>query len=434
MSKNAVDVAMVGIAIGPAAIAGVGLASAYWGIAFALGGGFAAGTIALVSQRYGADAFGELGQAVRSSITVVLAATLPVMIAFVFFPEQLIGLLSSEAGPIEYGAVYLQIVGFAVPFAGVNLIGSRIYIGVDDAWTPMVVRAGGAISNIVFSALFIFGFGLGVEGAAYGTLLANVLVTVAFTLGLVTGRLPGAGELPVSVDLTGSYVDRHTMRQIVEIGLPVVGRSMVWTVANFPMLAIVGMFGPSVLAAYVISRRIWGIMNTPGWGFGLASSSLVGQKLGSGDERTAEAYGREIVRFSVATYIVAAALVAVFAEPIVLAFVGSRADPSFSIAVTLVYVSCFAVIAQGVSGASAGPLDASGDTFWPFFNQALGMFVFSIPVAYLGATTSLEYWGLYLSFVAETTVPAALNYYRFSTGEWKIVSRKFRPGSVVADD
>ncbi|QCJ47300.1 MATE family efflux transporter [Haloprofundus sp. MHR1] len=434
MSKNAVDVAMVGIAIGPAAIAGVGLASAYWGIAFALGGGFAAGTIALVSQRYGANAFKELGQAVRSSLLVVVAATVPVMLAFVFFPVQLITLINGDANAIAFGALYLQIVGFAVPFAGVNLIGSRIYIGLDDAWTPMLVRAGGAISNIVFSALFIFGLDMGVAGAAFGTLLANVLVTVAFTVGLVNGRLPGAGDLPVTIDLRGAYVDWPTMRQITEIGLPVVGRSMVWTVANFPMLAIVGMFGAPVLAAYVISRRIWGIMNTPGWGFGLASSSLVGQELGSGNERTAEAYGREIVRFSVATYIVAAALVAVFAEPIVLAFVGGRADPSFSTAVTLVYVSCFAVIAQGVSGASAGPLDASGDTTWPFLSQALGMFAFSIPVAYLGATTSLAYWGLYLSFVAETTVPAALNYYRFSTGKWKLVSRKFRPGSAVADD
>ena len=46
MSKNAVDVAMVGVAVGRTAIAGVGFASPYWGVAFSLGGGFAAGTIA----------------------------------------------------------------------------------------------------------------------------------------------------------------------------------------------------------------------------------------------------------------------------------------------------------------------------------------------------------------------------------------------------
>jgi len=52
MSKSAADIAMVGIALGPAAIAGVGLATPYWAIAFAIGGGIAGATIGLVSQRY----------------------------------------------------------------------------------------------------------------------------------------------------------------------------------------------------------------------------------------------------------------------------------------------------------------------------------------------------------------------------------------------
>ncbi|OYR73589.1 MATE family efflux transporter, partial [Halorubrum sp. E3] len=59
MSKNAVDVAMVGVAVGTSAVAGVGFAGPYWGLAFALGGGVAGGTIALVSQRYSAEAFVE---------------------------------------------------------------------------------------------------------------------------------------------------------------------------------------------------------------------------------------------------------------------------------------------------------------------------------------------------------------------------------------
>ncbi|USZ69400.1 MATE family efflux transporter [Halorussus salilacus] len=434
MSKNAVDVAMVGIAVGPVAIAGVGFAAPYWGVAFSLGGGLAGGTIALVSQRYGAEAFDELGRAVRSSVALVVAVTIPVSVAFWALPAELISVMTDDARAIELGATYLRILALGVPFAGLNLIGSRVYIGADDAWTPMLVRAGGALSNIVLSAAFIFGLGLGVAGAAWGTVLANVLVTAAFAVGLVAGRLPGAGALPVTVDPLGSYVHLDTMRDLVRIGLPVVGRNTVWTVAKFPMLAIVGLFGPSVVAAYVIARRIWGLMNTPGWGFGLASSSLVGQALGDGDEPGAESYARDVVAFSVATYAVAAVVVAVFAEPIVHSFVDDPTDPSVPVAIALVYAACLAVVPQGVKSAAAGPLDASGDTRWPFYSQVLGMFGFAIPVAYLGATTPLGLVGLYLSFMAETVVPAAVNYYRFSTGKWKAISREFRPETPVADD
>jgi putative MATE family efflux protein len=433
MSKNAVDVAMVGLAVGPVAIAGVGFASPYWGLAFTLGGGIAAGTIALVSQRFGAEAFDELGQAVRASVAVVVAISLPVAAVFWFVPAELVSVMTDDARTIGLGASYLKIIALGVPFAGLNLVGSRIYIGADDAWTPMLVRGGGALSNIVLSGVLIFGLGMGVAGAALGTVLANVLVTATFAGGLVAGRLPVVGDLPVQVNPFGTYLDRETITDVVRIGLPVVGRNGVWTVAKFPTLAIVGLFGPSVVAAYVISRRILGLMNTPGWGFGLASSSLVGQHLGQHEEAKAESFARDIVVFSVATYVVAAIIVAVFAEPIVHLFVGDANDPSIPVAIALVYAACVAVIAQGVKSAAAGPLDASGDTRWPFYSQAIGMFGFAIPLAYLGATTSLDLVGLYLSFTAEAFVPAAINYYRFSTGKWKAISREFRPGTPADD-
>jgi putative MATE family efflux protein len=434
MSKNAVDVAMVGTAVGSTAIAGVGFAGPFWGLAFSLGGGVAAGTIALTSQRYGADAEEGIGQAVRSSAALTVAATIPLTAVFWLFPTELVGLLTDDARTVELGAEYLRIVALGVPFAGLNLIGSRTYIGVDDAWTPMVVRAGGALANVFLSATFIFGLGLGVAGAALGTVLANVLVTVAFVVGLAVARLPGTKPFPTRVDPRGQYVDRESLREIVEIGLPVVGRNSVWTVARFPMLAIVALFGSHVVAAYVVARRIWGLLNTPGWGFGLAASSLVGQELGAGREGSAEAYGREITRLAVGTYVVGAAVVFVFAEPIVDLFVSDPTDPAIPVAVGLVYAACVGIVPQAVKATSAGALDATGDTRWPFYSQVLGMVVVGIPLAYLGATTALGIWGLYLAFLAESLLPAAINYHRFSTGKWKAISREYRPGGAPADD
>ncbi len=41
--------------------------------------------------------------------------------------------------------------------------------------------------------------------------------------------------------------------------------------------------------------------------------------------------------------------------------------------------------------------------------------------------------GIYLSFFGETLVPASINYYRFTTGKWKAISRNYRPGQTSAD-
>ncbi|XVH33680.1 MATE family efflux transporter (plasmid) [Haloferacaceae archaeon DSL9] len=434
MSKSAVDVAMVGAAVGTSAVAGVGFAGPFYGLAFAIGGGVAGGTIALVSQRYGAGAYEELGLAVRSSALLVVAVSVPVTAVFWLFPHELISLLSRNDRAIELGATYLRIVALAVPFAGLNIMGGRVLIGTDDAYTAMQFRAGGALANIGLNAVFIFGFGWGVAGAAAGTVLSNVVVTAAFAVGLARGHFPVIGELPVQIAPFGSYLDPGTLRDLVTIGLPVGARNLVWVVAEFPLLGILDLFGETTVAAFVIARRIWGLMNTPGWGFGLAASSLVGQHLGTNDERTAELYGSDIIRFSVATYVLSALIVAIFAEDIVRLFADSSTSPEVPIAVTLVYAACVAVIFQGIAGAAAGPLDASGDTHVPFFSQFLGMFGGSIPLAYLGATTALGYWGLYLAFLAETAVPAVINYLRFRTGKWKAISEAYRPDAAVADD
>ena len=453
MSKNAVDVAMVGVAVGTSAVAGVGFAGPYWGIAFALGGGVAGGTIALVSQRYGAEAHAELGDAVRSSVLLAVAVTLPVSAAFWLYAPAFIDVLSSNEAAIALGADYLRIVGLGVPFAALNLVGSRVLVGCDDAYTAMQVRAGGAVANVALSALFIFGLGWGVEGAAVGTVLSNVLAVAGFAVGLVRGRAPLLGEFPVAIDPVGSYLNPEMLRDLVAIGVPVGARNLVWTAAEFPMLAILDVFGENTVAAFVIARRVWGIMNAPGWGFGLASSSLVGQELGGEDPGEAEAYARDIIRFSVATYLVFAALTAAFATDVVTLFAESPQRPEVPIAVSLVYAACVAVVFQGISGGAAGPLDAAGDTKIPFASQFLGMFCVSIPLAYVGANDAtpaidvpltgltvpevalpaIGLWGLYLAFLAETTIPAAINYWRFRSGKWKGISEAYRP-EAPADD
>jgi putative MATE family efflux protein len=434
MSKNAVDVAMVGLASGTAAITGVGFAGPFWGLAFAVGGGVAGGTIALVSQRYGASADAELGLAVRASALLVVVASLPLTAAFWLVSTELVSLLSGNADAVALGGAYLQVVGLGVPFAGLNLVGSRVLVGADDAYTAMRLRASGAVVNVAVNAALIFGLDMGVVGAAAGTVVSNVVVTAAFAVGIATGRLPGVGAFPVRVSPVGRYADPETLRTLVEISLPVFGRNLVWTVAEFPMLAILDTFGEDVVAAFVIARRIWGVMNTPGWGFGLASSSLVGQALGVGDELTAERYGHEVIRYAVGVYLVSAGLVAVNAEFLVRLFVDDPAPSVVSTAVALVYAACVAVVFQGVSGGAAGPLDASGDTRWPFYSQLVGMFAFAIPLVYLGSVTPLGVYALYLSFVAETAVPAAVNYWRFASGEWKRVSRNYRPAAPSGDD
>ncbi|WP_255169581.1 MATE family efflux transporter [Natrononativus amylolyticus] len=441
MSKSVADLAMVGAVLGSGAVAGIGLATPFAFLAGTLGGGIAGGTIALVSQRYGAGRYDELDLVVKQSVWLTALVTLPLMVVFLVFPSELIGLIATDPEMHTYGTIYLQVMSVGTIFMGLNLIGSRTLVGADDSYAAMVVRGSGAIANIALNVVFIFGLGLGVAGAALGSVLANVLVTGLFVYGFLGGRVPFAGHFPVTVSLSGPYVDRDLIRDLVEISTPITLTNLTWSTAQFPILAVIAVFGAEVVAAFIIAQRVRGLMDTPSWGLGLASSSLVGQELGRARELEADAYGQDILRITVAVYLVVAAVVFVFAEPVAAVFVAE--GDSLSLTTVFVQVAALSVIFNGLNGAASGPLTASGDTRWPFYGRVLGLYGAALPAAYLAGTAltipglgtipALGIGALYAALVLETLVPAAVTCHRFSTGKWRVISRSYRPEGVAAD-
>jgi len=352
MSKNAVDVAMVGVAVGTSAVAGVGFAGPYWGLAFALGGGVAGGTIALVSQRFGAEAYAELGDAVRASVLPRYRDhRSPSRSPSGRSRRRFIDVLSSNEAAIAFGADYLRIVGLGVPFAALNLVGSRVLVGCDDAYTAMQVRAGGAIANIVLSAAFIFGLGGGVEGAALGTVLSNVLAVAAFAVGLLRGDSPNGRvpdrDRPVRLVREPGHAprprrDRGSGRRAQP---RVDGRGV--PNARHPRRV------RREHRRRVRHRPAYLGMNAPG-PFGLASSSLVGQgarrrgpRRGGGVRPRHHPLFRGDVRgLRGADGRLRDDIVALFAE--------SPESPEVPIAITFVYAACVAVVFQGIRWSGGG--------------------------------------------------------------------------------
>ncbi len=424
-SQSTADVAMVGTALGTAAIAGVGVATPFWLLAFMLGGGVAGGTLSLVAQRVGAGRGDDVGGVIATSAGLALAVTLPLMVVLRVGAGPLVGLLGAGPEAVAYGADYLRIACLGMPFAALNLVASRALVGAGDARTPMVIRAGGAVLNVGLNAALIFGAGLGVEGAALGTVLSTAAGTVVFGGALVRGRLPLLGDLPLRVRPSAFRWDPPTARDLTRIATPLALTNLVQTGGQFPLLAVVALFGPDVLAAFVVALRVRDLMNTPGWGFGLASSSLVGRSLGTGREAEAGDYARDALRFAVAVYALAATAVFALAEPIAGLFV---TDPAvWPTTVVLLRATCVSVVLWGVVTGAKGPLRASGDTRWPLYGHVLALVGFVLPAAYLGATTGLGIAGLVLALLFETGVPAAVTYHRYRSGTWKLVSRAYRP-------
>ena len=441
MSKQTADLAMVGIAVGTAGTAGLAFALAYWEIVLMVGLGLAGGTVSLVSQNYGGDEPERASVVVTQSVFLAIAVALPLAAAFVLFAESLIGLFATGPGGLEtdgvgeeslaHGVTYLVLVAPAVLFELLNLIASRTYTGVGDTFTEMVVRAGGALLNIVLSALLIFGFEMGVAGAAIGTSVSTGVVTVVLAWGMVGRSYGGLGMEPSPVPISRSSLrlDLALLGQLVEISAPEIGRRIAEGLVVFPLLWVAATFGPVIVTALEVGRRVRSLINSVNWGLGLAASSLVGQHLGADDEDEAGAYGAAILRLATVVYVGLAAAVVLFAEPIARLFVSEPG--SVAAAATFVAVAAISAIGLGIDGAASGALLGAGDTRLPFLASLVGRYGFAVPAAALALLTPLGVVALYLAFLLETYVPGGINYWLFKRGRWKVVSRRYRPSAEV---
>ncbi len=428
MSKRTVDLAVVGLALGPTAVAGLTVANAYWTAGKFAFIGLAGGTIALVSQNYGGGDSPRAARAVEASLLVAGATSVPLVGLYVLGARPLVELLGNDTRTLTYGATYLAIIAPGLLFEALNLVASRTYAGVGDTLTPMVLRATGAVLNIVLSAGLVLGFGYGVAGAAVGTTLSTVFVAVAFAWGMTgraywrRGESGGASPIPVRFD---ALPDRGLVRQLVSISTPLVARRIAQAAVVFPLLALAAAFGPLVVAAIGVARQVRGLLDSFGWGFSIASSTLVGQSLGRGDETTAAAYGWEITKLSALVYVSVALLVLVFAEPIARVFVDGE---GLATTTRFVRVAAVSVVALGIDGSVTGTLRGAGDTRVPFVATLAGLYFVAVPLAWLGTVTAWGVLGLMAALVAETLVPMVVNYGRFHAGTWKAVSREYRPG------
>jgi putative MATE family efflux protein len=425
MSKRTVDLAVVGWAIGGTAVAGLTLANAYWMAAKFGAIGLAGGTIALVSQNYGGGEGERAARVVELGLVAATALAAPIVALYLLAPRPLVALLGSDPTAIGHGTAYLVVVAPGLLFEFLNLVASRTYAGVGDTVTPMAVRAGGAALNVALSVGFVFGAGLGVEGAALGTTLATATVSVVFAWGMTGRSYGGRGASPIPVGVPSLDFDPALVRQLLRVSAPLVGRRTAEGLVVFPLLAIASTFGPVAVAAVGVGRQVRALLNSFSWGFSIASSTLVGQRLGAGQEGEAEAYGAGITRLSLVVYLLAAGVTVLVAEPLAGVFVDDPADVALSAA--FVAVAAVSAVPLGVNASATGALRGAGDTRVPFLASLLGLYAFALPVAWLGTVTPLGVLALQVALLVETTVPMLVNLHRFRTNRWKAVSRGYRP-------
>ncbi|WP_135823600.1 MATE family efflux transporter [Halorussus ruber] len=441
---RAADFFMVGRALGDEAVAALELGFQYFFIPFGLSLALTSGTISVVSRFEGADEREKANFAIKQSLWLALLLAVPITAATWVYAAPMIDVLTDDPRTIELGAVYLKIIMLSVSFRFWSMIAARALAGVGDTRTPMYVRLLTLPTNIFLNAVLIFGFGpfpeLGVAGAAWGTFIANVLAATLFTAALLSGRYT------VRLPLGGKQWDWSIAGEIVRVGAPLAGTRLSRTLGRFPFLLVLTTLGTPVVAAYAIGRRIMLLALMPAWGYSTASSTLVGQSIGAGEDDEATQYGWQTLRIALVTQLFIAVVLFAAARPLATAFGTQHVD----LTVEFIRVFGLGVAAFSVSRTMRGGLRGAGDTRWPLYGTFAGTYFFKLPVALLAVAPGVALfslggwtfapglgWGLlaiYVSILGDMYLRAVVNTFRFWTGEWKRIARESDIGAGTGAD
>lgn len=409
-----VDILMVG-RLGPHAVAGVGVGTQIFNGVAVVMIAIGTGTVALVARHVGAGERARAEAVLVQSLYVAGLISLGVAVPVAWWAEDLVRVFGVEPRVVEQGTRFVRAIMLAVPFAALfTVIGSALR-GAGDTRTPLFLGALVNLLNIGGNYVLIFGKlgfpAFGVRGSGLASALAFAVGDVlALSLLLRPGVALRLGGAPLAPRLS-------LARRVLAIGSPTAAEQLLMQVGFMLYLGIAARYGTSAVAAYFIGVRILALSFLPGFGFGVAASTIVGQRLGARQPAEAERSGWEANRLAMASLSVAGVIIFLAARPIAAVFIDDA--EVVEDAVSFIRILAVAQPLMAADSTLGGALRGAGDTRFPLLAVIVGFYGARLGFAWAAASLQFGLGWVWFALLGDYVARAGLKAYRFRSGSWK---------------
>lgn len=414
---NMVDTALVG-RLGAVATAAVGLTQMPQWLMVGLFTGLGIGVNAVAARFHGAGEEHKLESATRAGFWLGLITSLLMGSLIYIFSPNIFLLLGAEAEVLPVGVPFLRMMVPGMIAVFWSIVVSAALRSTGDTRTPMVINLVANLLNAVLAYAFIYGhFGapaLGVMGAGIATSSTRLLAAAALLMVLLR-RETGArliGRKLFSVDLA-------LLWRILKVGAVSSTERMFSTVIYIFFARIVNTLGTVAVAAQHIAVQAENVSWMVAAGFSMATSAMVGQRLGAGKPEAAEAVVKEAARMAMIGLGVLAVIFIAVPRPYIALFTTDTAV--LLMAAAALRVGGLAEVPTGLVMVLNGALSGAGDTK-PLFLVTLAGGVVRLAMAawlILGLKLGLE--AAWYAAFADWVVRAVVIWWRFRGGAWKSV-------------
>ncbi|PKL08779.1 MAG: MATE family efflux transporter, partial [Spirochaetae bacterium HGW-Spirochaetae-7] len=372
---NMVDSIVVGNFVGTTALAAVGTAFPVIFLMISLVMGLTMGTTVLVAQYFGAKDRAKVRATVDTGYITLFWAGLAMSVIGVATTDWILVALKVPADVLPEASAYLRIIfaGLLAMF-GYNAI-SAILRGLGDSKTPLYLLAAASLLNVVLDLLFVVGFGWGVSGASWATVISQ---GASFVGGIVWVNT--RNDL-VRLSIRELRFDRDIFKHSLRIGLPTGVQQTMVSLGMMALTRIVNGFGTTTIAAFSAASRLDSFASMPAMNLSQAISTFTGQNMGAGKTERVKRGHRSAVIIGAAISAVVGAAVLLFGKPLMSMF--TRDPEVMAIGAQYLAIVGATYILFSTMFINNGVMRGAGDAFIPMINTILALWVIRIPCALL---------------------------------------------------
>lgn len=341
----------------------------------------AVGITSIVARKYGArDLEGAEEYATLGLFLGAIISFLATLFIFLF-SKKLLVLAGAEPRIIDLGKTYINIVCIGLPFNMLSSILAAVNRSYGNTKTPMLVSIVMLVVNLTLDALLIFGlFGfpeLGIKGAAIATTIANIS---GFTYSAIYTLKKS------KIKIHCKYLKKLCnvkLKDITTLSIPAGMQEAAYSIARLFTSMMIMHLGTIAFAANQITLTLENISFMPGWGFAVAATTLVGNKVGEGNYKAAKEYGKTAGILGMGVMGVFSLLFLLFPMQLIKLFINESSTEVIALGAKCLMIAAIEQPFIAVSMIVGGIFKGYGDTRTPFKIAFITSWFIRLPLVFV---------------------------------------------------
>ncbi|MGL4655525.1 MAG: MATE family efflux transporter [Sarcina sp.] len=359
--------------VGAIAMSGVGMTMPIVCIVMGVGMLIGIGSAASISIKLGQQKRNVAERILGNAVTLSIIASVIITFLGILFSENILSVLGAGPETLMYAKSFINIILVGTIF---NMLGFSLNQCIRSDGNPKIAMTTmiiGAVANIILDPIFIFGFGWGIEGAAYATILSQFISCVW----IVGYFLSGKSSLKLKKE--NLMLDTKLMKTIFAIGMAPcamqIAASLVQVVSN---RALITYGGDLAAGAMAVISSISMVFLMPIFGMNQGSQPIIGYNIGAKNyKRVKKAVLYSVIAATIVV-VIAFILTQLFPEVFIRMFNNDPKLVSAGVIGLRIYLCMYPVI--GFQIICANYFQASGKAKVAMFLSLLRQVLFLIPL------------------------------------------------------